>query len=97
MPAELNQLAAQLVLRLVSQVLIRQFCKLKRIASVKHDAGVGHLVKLDRKDVARVREFFYSEVDGQRMAESLPLAHRRLGQPQIFRRDAVQSDEQVVV
>ncbi len=31
------------------------------------------------------------------MAQSLPLAHRRLRLAQIFRRDAVQGDEKVVV
>jgi hypothetical protein len=31
------------------------------------------------------------------MAESLPLAHRRLREAQVFRRDSIQRDEQVVV
>src|SRR5688572_15887741 len=84
---QLDQLASQLILGLMAQVCIRQFYKLERVMTVKHDARVSHLMKLDWEYVSRVREFFNSEINRQRMAQALPLTHRRLGLAQVFRRD----------
>ncbi len=54
-------------------------------------------MKLDRKNVGSIGELFDSEIDGQWMAQPLPLTHRRLRLAQVFRRDAVQRDQDVVV
>src|SRR6266513_219392 len=81
----------------MTEICIRQFYQFKRILSVKHDPRVCHLMKLNRKYVCRIRQFFGREVDWQRMTQSLPLAHRCLGEAQILRRDSLQGYEQIVV
>src|ERR1044071_1353929 len=81
----------------MTEFLVGEFYKLERIATVKNDARVRHLVKLDRKNVGSVREFFNCEIDWQWVAQALPLAHRRLCLAQVFRRDAVERDQYVVI
>src|SRR6185369_11264791 len=81
----------------VTQVRTREFYKLERIVTVKNNARICHLVKLDRKYVGSIREFLHREVDRQWMAQPLPFTHRRLCLAQVFRRDALERDQDVVV
>src|SRR5215475_1573825 len=81
----------------MTKVFIRKFYKLERIATVKNNARVCHLVKLDRKHVGGIRELFNSEIDRQWMAQPLPLTHRCLCLAQIFGRDAIERDQDVVI
>src|SRR5947208_3133760 len=67
--SELYELAAQLVLGLVAQVLVRDEQRLERVAPVEHDARALHLVKLYGEHVGRVVQLRESEVDGQRVAQ----------------------------
>src|SRR5215213_6680984 len=81
----------------MTEVRVREFDELEWIAAVKDHARIRHLVKLDGKDVGGVGELLDGEIDRQRMAQTLPFARWRLGLAQVFRRDVIQRDEQVVI
>ena len=74
----------------MTKVRIGQFYKLERIVTVKNNARVCHLMKLDRKYVGGIREFLDSEIDGSGWPAVATASAPGLAQ--IFRRDSIERD-----